>query len=140
MGTLCTGFASVLFALSDPSATYWAFEFPSTVMVVFGADFVYSSSALFIANTVFPHEQSLAGGLFQTMTRVSSEKCPSPPYYPTEYEIADSRLHSTGRNSIWSCGFHDRVQQCLGQTVGQAGRGNKFRGNECADVGETPSL
>ncbi|KAN0101245.1 Major facilitator superfamily domain containing protein [Tylopilus felleus] len=72
LGTLFTGLASVLFAVMDPSATYWAFEFPSTIIVVFGADFVYSSGTLFVSTIAFPHEQSLAGGLFQTMTQVGT--------------------------------------------------------------------
>lgn len=71
-GTLITGCACVLFALINASATYWAFGFPSTVMVVFGADFVYAAGTIFVAKIVLPHEQSLAGGLFQTMTQVSS--------------------------------------------------------------------
>jgi len=71
-GTLITGCACVLFALINPSATYWAFGFPSTVMVVFGADFVFSAGTIFVAKIVFPHEQSLAGGLFQTMTQIGT--------------------------------------------------------------------
>lgn len=43
-------------------------------MVVFGADFVYAAGTIFVAKIVLPHEQSLAGGLFQTMTQVSGEK------------------------------------------------------------------
>ncbi|KAG1737059.1 major facilitator superfamily domain-containing protein [Suillus paluster] len=61
--------AGVLFALIDPSATYWSFCFPSAVLVVFGADFVYSSGTLFIAKHALPHEHSVAGALFQTMTQ-----------------------------------------------------------------------
>jgi len=72
LGTLVTGFACVLFALIDPSITYWAFGFPSTVLVVFGADFVYAAGTIFVAKIVFPHEQSLAGGLFQTMTQLGT--------------------------------------------------------------------
>lgn len=76
LGTLVTGSACLLFALIDPSVTYWAFGFPSTVMIVFGADFVYSAGTIFVAKIAFPHEQSLAGGLFQTMTQVSRQKYP----------------------------------------------------------------
>jgi MFS family permease len=72
LGTLLTGSACLLFALIDPSVTYWAFGFPSTVMVVFGADFVYSAGTIFVAKIAFPHEQSLAGGLFQTMTQIGT--------------------------------------------------------------------
>ena len=45
-------------------------------MIVFGADFVYSAGTIFVAKIAFPHEQSLAGGLFQTMTQVSRQKYP----------------------------------------------------------------
>ncbi|KAG1735317.1 major facilitator superfamily domain-containing protein [Suillus paluster] len=69
-GTLLTASAGILFALIDPSATYWAFGFPSTVLVVFGADFVYSSGTIFIAKIALHHEQSVAGALFQTMTQL----------------------------------------------------------------------
>ncbi|KAG1737061.1 major facilitator superfamily domain-containing protein [Suillus paluster] len=69
-GTLLTASAGILFALIDPSATYWAFGFPSTVLVVFGADFVYASGTLFIAQNALPHEQSVVGALFQTMTQL----------------------------------------------------------------------
>ena len=39
-------------------------------MSVFGADFVFASGTLFVAKVSLPHEQSLAGALFQTMTQV----------------------------------------------------------------------
>ncbi|KAG2031738.1 major facilitator superfamily domain-containing protein [Suillus americanus] len=70
-GTLLTASAAVLFALINPTAMYWAFGFPATVIVVFGADFVYSSGTIFIAKIALPHERSVAGALFQTMTQAS---------------------------------------------------------------------
>ena len=69
-GTLLTGVASLLFALINPAAVYWAFGFPAAVVSVFGADFVFASGILFVAKVSEPHEQSLAGGLFQTLTQV----------------------------------------------------------------------
>ncbi|KAG2147771.1 major facilitator superfamily domain-containing protein [Suillus bovinus] len=69
-GTLLTAFAAILFALIDPTVTYWAFCFPSTVIVVFGADFVYSSGTIFIAKIAHPHERSVAGAMFQTMAQL----------------------------------------------------------------------
>ncbi|KAG2073085.1 MFS general substrate transporter [Suillus decipiens] len=71
-GTLLTAAAAMLFALINPTVTYWAFGFPSTVLIVFGADFVYSSGTIFIAKTSLPHEQSVAGALFQTMTQIGT--------------------------------------------------------------------
>ncbi|KIJ11533.1 the Drug:H+ antiporter-2 family [Paxillus involutus ATCC 200175] len=71
-GTLITASACVLFALINPAATYWAFGFPSTILVVFGADFVYSAGTIFIAKIALPHEQSVFGALFQTMTQIGT--------------------------------------------------------------------
>lgn len=69
-GTLGTSLACLLFAIINPNAPYWAYGFPSAAITVFGADFVFASGTLFIAKVAEPHEQSLAGALFQTMTQV----------------------------------------------------------------------
>ncbi|KAL0952456.1 hypothetical protein HGRIS_006724 [Hohenbuehelia grisea] len=71
-GTLITGCASIFFALIDPNATYWAYGFPSAIFSVFGADFVFAAGTIFVAKVVQPHEQSLAGALFQTMTQLGT--------------------------------------------------------------------
>jgi hypothetical protein len=72
LGTACTAAAGLLFALIDPSATYWAFGFPASILSVFGADFVFASGTLFVAKISLPHEQSLTGALFQTMTQLGA--------------------------------------------------------------------
>lgn len=59
--------AGLLLALINPAAPYWAFGFPSAILTVVGADFVFAGGTLFVAKLALPHEQSLAGGLFQTM-------------------------------------------------------------------------
>ncbi|KAH9024608.1 major facilitator superfamily domain-containing protein [Lactarius hengduanensis] len=64
--------ADVLFAVIDPSAPYWAFGFPSACLIVLGADFTFASGTLFIAKVSLPHEQSVAGALFQAMTQIGS--------------------------------------------------------------------
>jgi hypothetical protein len=74
-GTLFTGCATLFFALIDPDASYWAYGFPSAIFSVIGADFVFASGTLFVAKVALPHEQSLAGALFQTMTQVSIALC-----------------------------------------------------------------
>ncbi|KAF8215201.1 major facilitator superfamily domain-containing protein [Mycena galopus ATCC 62051] len=71
-GTFCTGLAPLLFALINPASPYWAFGFPATIVAVFGADFVFASGTLFVAKVSLPHEQSLAGGLFQTLTQLGT--------------------------------------------------------------------
>ncbi|GLB41107.1 putative transporter [Lyophyllum shimeji] len=71
-GTFGTSLACLLFALIDPRAPYWAFGFPSAIVAVIGADFVFAAGTLFIAKIAEPHEQSLAGALFQTMTQLGT--------------------------------------------------------------------
>ncbi|KAG6811561.1 hypothetical protein H0H92_006865 [Tricholoma furcatifolium] len=62
----------MLFAIINPNAVYWAYGFPAAILAVFGADFVFASGTLFIAKVAEPHEQSLAGALFQTMTQIGT--------------------------------------------------------------------
>ena len=70
IGTGFTAVANLLFAVIKVSAPYWAFGFPSAILSVFGADFVFAAGTLFVAKISLPHEQSVAGALFQTMTQV----------------------------------------------------------------------
>jgi hypothetical protein len=72
VGTLMTGCANIFFAVIDPDATYWAFGFPSACLIVLGADFTFASGTLFISKISLPHEQSVAGALFQAMTQIGS--------------------------------------------------------------------
>ena len=72
IGTLMTGCANIFFAVIDPNATYWAFGFPSACLIVLGTEFTYVSGTLFISKISLPHEQSVAGALFQAMTKIGS--------------------------------------------------------------------
>ncbi|KAK7040364.1 hypothetical protein VNI00_009834 [Paramarasmius palmivorus] len=72
LGTIITSTASLLFALIDPDAPYWAFGFPAAIVSVFGADFVFTAGTLFIAKVALPHQQSVAGGIFQCMTQLGT--------------------------------------------------------------------
>jgi hypothetical protein len=69
-GTGATTTACLLFAIIDPTTTYWAYAFVACSISVMGADLVYTAGALFIAKFALPHEQSVAGALFNTMTQV----------------------------------------------------------------------
>lgn len=71
-GTALSGVAALLFALMNPNVTYWAFGFPGAILAVVGADFVFAGGTLFIAKVSLPHEQSLAGAVFQTMTQLGT--------------------------------------------------------------------
>ena len=71
-GTLMTGCADVLFAVIDPKAPFWAFCFPSACLVALGADFTFAAGTMFVSKVSHPHEQSVAGALFQAMTLIGS--------------------------------------------------------------------
>jgi len=70
-GCVMTSIAPCLFALINTGSSYWAFGFPAAVVSVFGADFIFAGGSLFVAKVALPHEQSLAGGLFNTLTQVT---------------------------------------------------------------------
>ncbi|TBU27562.1 efflux transporter [Dichomitus squalens] len=72
IGTLLTGTSDLLFAVIVPSAPYWAFGFPAAIITVFGADFVFATGTLFIARVCLPHEQSVGGAIFQTLTQLGT--------------------------------------------------------------------
>ncbi|KAI0636359.1 efflux transporter [Trametes polyzona] len=72
IGTTLTGVANLLFAVIDPDAPYWAFGFPAAILAVFGADFVFAAGTLFVAKVCLPHEQSVGGALFNTLTQVGA--------------------------------------------------------------------
>jgi len=72
IGTTLTSAAALLFAVIEPDAVYWAFGFPAAIVSVFGADFVFAPGTMYIASVSAPHEQSVAGATFQTITQVCS--------------------------------------------------------------------
>ncbi|KAH9024609.1 efflux transporter [Lactarius hengduanensis] len=71
-GTLMTACADVLIAVINPSASFWAFCFPSTFLVALGVDLTFTAGTLFVAKASHPHEQSVAGALFQAMTQMGT--------------------------------------------------------------------
>ncbi|KAG8732051.1 hypothetical protein FRC11_000928 [Ceratobasidium sp. 423] len=72
VGCFFTGLAALLLAVIIPSETYWAFGFPAAAVVVFGADFMFATGSIFVAKIALPHEQSLAGGIFNTLTQLGT--------------------------------------------------------------------
>ncbi|KAJ3747276.1 putative efflux transporter [Lentinula detonsa] len=71
-GTALTGCSALLFAVINPNAVYWAFGFPSAIIAVIGADFVFACGTMYVAKKCLPHEQSVGGAVFQTMTQLGT--------------------------------------------------------------------
>ncbi|EJU05211.1 hypothetical protein DACRYDRAFT_86362 [Dacryopinax primogenitus] len=67
VGCCGTAIACLLFAIIDPNDSYWAYGFPAAVLDVFGADTTMGGGALFVAKVALLEEQSLAGGVFNTI-------------------------------------------------------------------------
>jgi len=72
IGLVGTTTASLLFALIDPSLTYWAMAFPAMLIVVLGADLMYNVCTMYVTSAVAMHEQALAGGIFNTVTQIGT--------------------------------------------------------------------
>ncbi|EAU84975.2 efflux protein [Coprinopsis cinerea okayama7 len=72
IGTGATAVACLLFAIIEPEVTFWAYGFPAAVLVVLGADFIFSAGTIYVAKVAQLDEQSVAGGLFNTMTQLGT--------------------------------------------------------------------
>lgn len=62
--------AFVLLAVNTVSSSYWAFCFPSLLLAVVGADLEFNVANLYVASSMPVHQQSIAGSLFQTITKL----------------------------------------------------------------------
>jgi len=72
LGCIGTGIANLLFGVIKPDVIFWAFGFPAAVLSVWGADFIMSGGSVFTAQVARPHEQSLAGGVFNTVNQIGT--------------------------------------------------------------------
>ncbi|KAL9094112.1 MAG: hypothetical protein Q9165_003527 [Trypethelium subeluteriae] len=60
----------LLMAVNRKSDSYWAFFFPALVFDVVGADLEFNVANMYVLSSLPPHQQSIAGGLFQTVTKL----------------------------------------------------------------------
>lgn len=72
LGCIGTGLANLLFAVISTDTTFWAFGFPAAVLSVWGSDFLMSGGSVFTAHVALPQEQSLAGGVFNTVGQIGT--------------------------------------------------------------------
>lgn len=98
-----TATASLLFAVINPNAIYWAFGFPAAVVSVVGADFVFAAGTIYVAKVSLPHQQSLAGALFQTMTQVIAMPLPD------RFQVIAYNCLPLAWNFLWNHYFNGSV-------------------------------
>ncbi|KAI9788944.1 MAG: hypothetical protein M1835_002005 [Candelina submexicana] len=70
IGALAYTAAFLLLALEKESTSYWAMTFPSLCLIVIGADLEFNVSNMYVMSSLPPHQQSIAGGIFNTVTRL----------------------------------------------------------------------
>jgi len=70
-GMLCCAVACLLFAVPiPPHTTYWAFGFPAMCLSVLGADAIFPSLLLFIAQSLPKEDQALGGATINCVGQV----------------------------------------------------------------------
>ncbi|CZR60320.1 related to transporter (major facilitator superfamily) [Phialocephala subalpina] len=62
----------LLLANIKEGSSYWAFIFPSLILSVIGADLQFNVANMYVMSSLPPHQQSLAGGIFNTVTKICS--------------------------------------------------------------------
>ncbi|KAL1584668.1 hypothetical protein WHR41_06937 [Cladosporium halotolerans] len=70
IGTVAYTAAFLLLAVNRQSSSYWAFSFPAFVLMVVGADLEFNVANMYVMSSLPPAQQSIAGGIFQTVTRL----------------------------------------------------------------------
>ncbi len=61
----------ILLAVNRKSSSYWSFCFPGLVLVVVGADLKFNVANMYVASTMAPQNQSVAGAIMQTLAKLS---------------------------------------------------------------------
>ncbi|KAJ5427481.1 Major facilitator superfamily domain general substrate transporter [Penicillium cf. griseofulvum] len=69
VGTVAFTVAFLILSFLREEATYWAFIFPSLILIVIGVDVQYNVTNMYVMNSL-PEQQSVAGGIFNTITRL----------------------------------------------------------------------
>ena len=70
IGASAYAIANLLFALNTSHSSYWAFCFPAFTILVVGADLEFNVANMYVMSSMPASQQSLAGGIFQTVTKL----------------------------------------------------------------------
>jgi nitrate/nitrite transporter NarK len=72
IGAVSLVICDVLFSVATKHSSYWAFAFPALCLSVVGADFEFTITNMYVMSAMPREQQSVAGGLFNTITRLSA--------------------------------------------------------------------
>lgn len=62
--------AFLLYSVAKTRFSYWSLFFPGLALTVVGADFEFNVTNMYVMSTMSRSQQSVAGGLFQTISRL----------------------------------------------------------------------
>ncbi|KAF7546976.1 hypothetical protein G7Z17_g8038 [Cylindrodendrum hubeiense] len=71
-GALAYVGGNLLLTFNKDNTLYWAFVFPSLILNVFGADFQFNVTNMYVMQALPAHQQSLAGGIFNMLIRLGT--------------------------------------------------------------------
>ncbi|KAE8443391.1 hypothetical protein EG329_001950 [Mollisiaceae sp. DMI_Dod_QoI] len=72
IGALAYLGAALLLAVIKEGSSYWAFIFPALILMVIGADLQFNVANMYVMSSLPHHQQSLAGGIFNTVIKICS--------------------------------------------------------------------
>jgi predicted MFS family arabinose efflux permease len=72
IGAVCYVSAFALLSVMQEDSSYWPFIFPALCLSVVGADFEFTVANMYVMSSLPVAQQSVAGGLFNTVMRLSS--------------------------------------------------------------------
>lgn len=70
VGTIAYVIAFLLFSVNRYTSSYWDFCFTAFILMVVGADLEFNVANMYVMSSLPPSQQSIAGGIFQTVTRL----------------------------------------------------------------------
>ncbi|KAK4550852.1 hypothetical protein LTR36_000432 [Oleoguttula mirabilis] len=71
VATLSYSGAFLLLAVNRHDTSYWALCFPAFLLLVIGADLEFNVANMYVMSSMPPSQQSIAGGIFQTVAKLS---------------------------------------------------------------------
>ncbi|KAK5122865.1 hypothetical protein LTR85_003780 [Meristemomyces frigidus] len=63
--------ACLLLAVNRHNTSYWSLCFPAFILLVTGADLEFNVANMYVMSSMPPSQQSIAGGIFQTVAKLS---------------------------------------------------------------------
>ena len=72
IGAVAYAISDSLISAMPAKSSWWAFTFPSLCLSVVGADFEFTVTNMYVMSSLPSDQQSIGGGIFNTVTRVSS--------------------------------------------------------------------